>query len=93
MANDTKHSPGPWSKLKYGLAIYDCNGDEICGFPTFQRPENQELRAANMALVEAAPELLKLLKEIEYHADEGEPIPPGLSIEVSELIDKIEGNQ
>jgi hypothetical protein len=58
---DTNHTPGPWQTFEDG--IIDQAGDRICTMA--QAESNPKQAFADMRLIAAAPDMLKLLQDFE----------------------------
>ena len=65
---ETKHTPGPWKRDKYGT-LTGADNAQICvqriGLATIMSGDDNENALANDDLIAAAPELLAALKLIE----------------------------
>lgn len=69
MGDVSKHSPGPWRWA--GFALYGNDGDAT-GF-CFDVPSEAytEESKSNFRLIAAAPEMLELLRDLEWSGEEG----------------------
>lgn len=74
--NTTKHTPGPWSFSPFGDAdfeVCDHKSQAICDILDNGNPDDSKRHdalLANARLIAAAPEMLRLLKDISYNLDQ-----------------------
>lgn len=101
MANETKHTPGPWigtrrMVVERSIRINEHIAIAPRGGPTFAyvpmgRDSREDIQAANAALFTAAPEMLEALKAVYYALPPSAKLDSDLLAMISRAIAKAEG--
>lgn len=88
----SEHTPGPWKFMENGLIAG--NGEsEVVGVFHADRKATKERKAANRALLLAAPELLEAATNLlSYLPESGDPFQDKLEAALVAAIAKAEGN-
>ena len=89
MIKHTPYTPGPWriyeNPRTENIHVFG-GGDHICVMGA-----SDIIDAANARLIRAAPEMLALLKELEWDFGTGRTYVSGEYYKIKHLINKIEG--